>query len=322
MDCLRPGARRRVSAYPPSGKGFARALPTYPDESPRDPFAMSLLPLLSMIAFAAPTTLLPLWPAGNPDGWTRSDVEETVRQKAEAFEVVRNVSHPTLQFFRAAGAKPHAPTVLVLPGGGYWIEAIEHEGREIAERLNRSGIHAALLKYRLPNRDADKPLYRAPLQDVQRAVRLVRAHAAEWGIDPARVGAMGFSAGGHLAALASNLKTAIYAAADDADRLDARPAFTVLIYPAYLAVEGKADLQADLEVEAGAPPAFLVQTMDDPIHVENALAYTLACRHAGVSAELHVFPKGGHGYGLRTKEPGLAGWMELLVAWIDRTFPE
>lgn len=281
-----------------------------------------MVPLLPLLLMATPTTPLPLWPAGNPDGWSRPDREETVRQPGEAFQVVRNVSSPTLQMFLAPKAKPHAPTVIVLPGGGYWVEAFEHEGFEIAARLNRDGVNAAVLKYRLPNRDADRPLHKAPLQDVQRAIRLVRAHAVEWDLDPARVGLLGFSAGGHLAAAASNTPEAAYAPVDEADRQSPRPDFTVLIYPAYLVPENRPDGLPDLAVAKVAPPAFVVQTMDDPIGVDNALAYAEGCHRAGVPAELHVFPKGGHGYGLRTREPGLAAWPDLLLAWLRRIFPE
>ena len=282
-----------------------------------------MLPTLAAILLMLPAQrpVLDLWPAGPPDGWSRKDREETVRQPGEAFVVVKNVSHPTLEIFRAPRAKPHAPTVIVCPGGGYWIEAIEHEGVEIAERLNAAGIHAAVLKYRLPNREADKPLHKAPLQDAQRAIRLLRAHAAEYRLDPTRIGVMGFSAGGHLAAVASNTPEATYASTDDADRLKSKPDFTVLVYPAYLDTDGKPVLNDTVHLTSAAPPAFVVQTMDDPIHVENAFAYALACRTAGTLVELHLFPTGGHGYGLRTKEPGLSGWMDLLVAWTKRTFP-
>src|SRR4051812_20491358 len=122
-----------------------------------------ILPLLLMAAFQAPKNgpLYDLWPAGPPDGWKRTDVETVEKPKTDDFLIVHNISHPTLQFFRAAHPIPHAPTVIVCPGGGYYIEAIQHEGWEIAERLNKAGIHAAVLKYRLPNRDVDKPLHKA-----------------------------------------------------------------------------------------------------------------------------------------------------------------
>jgi len=276
----------------------------------------SLLPFLLMALPARP--LLDLWPAGPPDGWRRTDQESVERLEKEGFALVKNVSHPTLEVYQAAHPKPHAPTVIVCPGGGYYIEAFEHEGTEIAERLNKDGFNAAVLKYRLPNRDADKPLHKAPLQDAQRAIRLLRSHAAEYGFDPAKIGIMGFSAGGHLAAATSNAPTATYAAGDSADSLSCLPAFTVLVYPAYLQNEMKPEMPADVVVTAHTPPAFVVQAMDDNPHVVSALSYALACQKVGAPVELHLYPKGGHGYGIRTKEPGLSGWMDLLIAWLGR----
>lgn len=278
-----------------------------------------MAPLLAAMMFMIslrPT--LDLWPASNPDGWTRSDVEAIEHDAKAGFDIVKNVSKPTLEVFLAAHAKPHAPTVIVCPGGGYAIEAIQHEGREIAERLNESGFNAAVLKYRLPNRETDKPLHKAPLQDAQRAIRLLRSRAAEYKIDPDRVGIMGFSAGGHLAAATSNAKAATYTPIDGADEQSFRPAFTVLVYPAYLNANGKPELPSDVAVDKETPPAFVVQTMDDRALVGSSFAYAFACQKADVPAELHLFPKGGHGYGLRTKEPGIAGWMDLLIAWLAR----
>jgi acetyl esterase/lipase len=245
-------------------------------------------------------------------------LEITERDEKAGFDLVKNVSKPTLELFLATNAKPHAPTVIVCPGGGYWVEAIEHEGREIAERLNGAGFHAAVLKYRLPNRDVDKPLHKAPLQDAQRAIRLLRSRAGEYKIDPARVGIMGFSAGGHLAAAASNEPSATYARVDAADDQPFKPAFTVLGYPAYLDVGGRPELPSDVRVTKETPPAFVIQTMDDKGLIGSSFAYSIALQRVGVPVELHLFPKGGHGYGLRTKEPGLAGWPDLLIAWLGR----
>jgi acetyl esterase/lipase len=262
--------------------------------------------------------LLQLWPAGPPNGWKRTDQESSERDSNANFLIVHNVSVPTLQIYKAPHPVADAPTVIVCPGGGYAIEAIEHEGWEIAQRLNDGGINAAVLKYRLPNRDSDHPLALAPLQDAQRAIRLLRFHASEYGFDPHKIGIMGFSAGGHLAALTSNEREGAYPAGDAADAVSARPDFTALIYPAYLDTNGKPELASDIHVTKETPPAFIVMTMDDPIKVESAIAYALACKATGASAELHVWPKGGHGYGLRSKDPGLKTWPDLLVAWLAR----
>lgn len=262
--------------------------------------------------------ILKLWPKGNPEGWTRPDKETLAKSPDADFMIVGSVSEPTLEIFKSKSAVAGAPTVLILPGGGYFIEAIEHEGWEIAMRLNLAGINAAVLKYRLPNRDQDKPLHKVVLEDAQRAIRLLRSHAAEFGFSAHRVGIMGFSAGGHAAAVTSTASASTYPHQDPADDTSARPDFTVLIYPAYLNVEGTMQLSDAITVDAHTPPTFIVQAMDDPIPIEGALAYTHACHLAKVPVELHLFPKGGHGYGLRSHEAGLKTWPDLLIAWLER----
>jgi acetyl esterase/lipase len=269
---------------------------------------------LALATFAPEGGLPPmdLWPKGNPGGWTRDDKEVT---ETTDFRLIKNISHPTLEFFPAKNAEKGAPTVLVCPGGGYWIVAIDHEGYEIAKRLNEAGIHAAVLKYRLPVEGRDKVRHLPALQDAQRAMRMLRAGAKGYGIDPDKIGIMGFSAGGHLSAVASTELKAQYEATDDVDKQPFRPNFTVLVYPAYLADEGP----LVVPVDKTTPPAFLVSTMDDHIPMEGSLAYATALKKAGVPAEVHVYPKGGHGYGLRSKEPGIMGWPELMIAWVLRT---
>jgi acetyl esterase/lipase len=265
--------------------------------------------------------MLELWPHGNPQGWTRTDTETTKKSPDADFLITSGVSHPTLEIFRSKSAKPDAPVVIICPGGGYYIEAIEHEGWEIATRLNLAGIHAAVLKYRLPNRDTDHPLHKVVLQDAQRAIRLIRWTAKDLGMSPDHVGIMGFSAGGHAAAVTSTAKADSYQPEDDVDKLSPRPDFTVMIYPAYLNVEGTMNLAEGIAVDEHTPPVFIVQAMDDPIPIEGSLAYAHACHRAKVPAELHLFPKGGHGYGLRTHEPGLTTWPDLLIAWLNRMYP-
>ena len=262
--------------------------------------------------------ILNLWPNGNPGGWHRNDQEEIVHQPGESFAVVRSVSKPTVEFFIAPKAKPDAPLILVCPGGGYWVEAFEHEGTEIAERLNQNGFHAAVLKYRLPNRDADKPLHLAPLQDAQRAICLIRTQGAKYGFTGKRVGIMGFSAGGHLAAVTSTTAEPTYPPVDASDKAAVRPDFAVLLYPAYLDSEKPAVPSPELKVDANTPPTFIVQTMDDFIPISGAFGYAMACKSAQVPVEMHVFPKGGHGYGLRSQEAGLKTWPDLLIAWLRR----
>jgi acetyl esterase/lipase len=260
-----------------------------------------------------------LWPNGNPDGWSRSDQEATEVDEGNKWKLVRNVSRPTLDIHPPLRPRKDAPMVMVCPGGGYWIEAIEHEGTEIVERLNRDGFYAALLKYRLPNRDADKPLHKAPLQDAQRAIRLLRARWEE--LHFGKVGAMGFSAGGHLVAALSTAEKGTYAEVDGADKQNCRPDFAGLIYPAYLDSEGEPVLPVDIVVKQDTAPAFIVQTMDDKGLVISSFSYALACQRAHVPAELHMFAKGGHGYGLRSKEAGISSWMDLFEGWLSRMDP-
>jgi len=280
-------------------------------------FVLSIV-TMAFVTQTASRPVLKLWPNGNPGGWTRPDKETSENSPDGDLLLVKGVSSPTLEIFRSKSAKPGAPTVMVCPGGGYYVEAIEHEGWEIATRLNLAGIHAAVLKYRLPNHDQDKPLHKVVLQDTQRAIRFLRSHAKEYGLTPDRIGILGFSAGGHAAAVTSTAPDATYPALDDADKLSPRPDFTVLIYPAYLNVEGTMNLSEGIVVDGHTPPAFIAQAMDDPIPIEGALAYTHACHLAKVPVELHLFPKGGHGYGLRTHEAGLKSWPDLLIAWLDR----
>ena len=283
-------------------------------------FLIASLMTLFVCSQAQQRPILKLWPSGNPEGWTRTDKETTENNADGNLLLVKGVSQPTLEIFRSTSANPDAPTVLICPGGGYYVEAIEHEGWEIASRLNLAGIHTAVLKYRLPNRDSDKPLHKVVLQDTQRAIRLLRAHAAEYKMRADRVGILGFSAGGHAAAVTSTASAPTYTPIDDADKMSPRPDFTVLVYPAYLNKEGTTQLTEGLVVDKNTPPAFLLQTMDDPLQVEGCLAYTHACHKAQVSIELHLFPKGGHGYGLRTHEPGLEAWPDLLIAWMRRLY--
>jgi len=278
-----------------------------------------MLPFALPVHDSVPTKPILLWPAGVPDGWTHAVAEESVHDQGGNFQIVRNVSVPTIQMFMAPHPYPHAPTVIVFPGGGYAVEAIEHEGWEIATRLNKAGMNAAVVKYRLPA-PGDSPLNKAPLQDAQRAIRFVRSEAIAWGLDANRIGILGFSAGGHLAAAASNTAEATYPAKDPEDGQSFRPDFTILIYPAYLVPDHRPDKLSGVEVTKNAPPAFITQTMDDPF-IGSAFAYAEGCQKAGVQAELHLFPKGGHGYGIRSKEPGITTWPDLLTTWLRRYFP-
>jgi acetyl esterase/lipase len=322
--------RERAAPY-----GLNRAYHHQEDPSMEHLTSLAVVGLIALFLAAAPLRAeepaapgarlepVPLWPGAAPGD--KGDIGEEKDQTkhdpktAPGSEVIRlgNVSKPTLTVFRPAADKATGAAVIVCPGGGYSILAWDLEGTEICQWLNAIGVTGVILKYRVPGRGDPAP-YGAPLQDAQRALGLVRQRAAEWGIDPTRVGILGFSAGAHLAAAAScNYETRSYPAADDADRQSCRPDFTVLIYPAYLvAKDDPARAAPEIKVTAQTPPAFIVQTQDDPIGVENAFKYAMLLKAAKVPAELHVYPNGGHGYGLRPSPNPVSHWPERAAEWL------
>jgi acetyl esterase/lipase len=227
-----------------------------------------------------------------------------------------SVSVPTITIYEPKKGNTGA-AVVVFPGGGYQILAIDLEGTEVCKWLNAIGVNCILLKYRVPD-SGPYPRSAAALQDAQRAVGLVRLHAAEWGIDPNRVGVLGFSAGGHLAAAIGNhFERRLYGLVDAADNLSCRPNFSVLVYPAYLALaEQNFTLNPEVLPITQTQPTFIVQTEDDPVHVENAVVYFLALKNSKVAAELHVYAQGGHGYGLRRTALPVTAWPQALETWL------
>ena len=278
--------------------------------------------LLALTCAAAEPQFIDLWPSTAP-GETGGIGEErdttTAKDNLIAGKpVIRlgNVSKPTMAIYRPPADKQNGAAVIVCPGGGYHILAMDLEGTEVCEWLNSIGVTGILLKYRVPKRaDAEKP---AAFQDVQRAVGLVRAHAKEWNIDPKRIGVLGFSAGGHLAAHLSNqCDPRSYSAIDDADRLSCRPDFVVLIYPGGLTSKEQGDrLAPELTVNSNTPPTFMAMAQDDPVRVENVLVYAAALRKAEVPFELHVYPTGGHGYGLRASKDFVTTWPVRVSDWM------
>jgi len=295
--------------------------------------------LVALAAFAVPVicpqpayaqeggaVTLRLWPGAAP-GTALATAPETREFPASAWVagkpvlILGNVSIPELTFYppgnHGSNAKVY-PVVIVFPGGGYNILAYDLEGTEVCDWLNGIGIACALLKYRVPN-TGPYPKSEAALQDAQRAVGLVRQHAAEWKIDTKRLGVLGFSAGGHLAAaLASHSTLRLYPAVDAADGLSCRPDFQLLIYPAYLsATDTSLNLAAAVQPSADAPPTFLVQAEDDPVHVENAIAYFEALKRDGIPSEMHLFAKGGHGYGLRPTLLPVSAWKTYAARWLE-----
>lgn len=282
-----------------------------------------LLFAVAGLALAADRKPIPLWPNGAPGDkpglGEEHDATKPTDNDVSGRRLIRltSVSVPTLTVFRPLQAKDTGTAVLVFPGGGYHILAYDLEGSEVCQWLNSIGVTAILVKYRVPRREG-RPMWAAPLQDAQRAMGLVRMHAHEWGIQPNRIGVMGFSAGGHLsAAISNNFSERTYPAVDEADKIDCRPDFTILVYPAYLNGEKPTEaVSPELPVSSRTPPTFAVQAEDDSSFIAGTLIYYRALINAKVPAELHIFPKGGHGYGLRPSPNAVSHWPELAGAWL------
>lgn len=232
--------------------------------------------------------------------------------KGDGIRRLTDVTEPTITFYPASGKGPK-PAVLVCPGGGYSILAWNHEGRDICSMLNLNGFSAFLLKYRCPGRRA------AAHADAARAMRLIRANAAAWGIIPDKLGIIGFSAGGHLSAtLCAPADPVPYPAQDAADELPYRPDFAALIYPAYLTKEETFEIQPEFRITSDTPPTLLIQAENDMIPVENSLIWYRALKNAGVPAEMHLYADGGHGYGLLRSGNPISCWGELAGNWFRR----
>jgi acetyl esterase/lipase len=255
-----------------------------------------------------------LWPSGAPGAVGTEDLDK-----------------PNLTIYPPA--KPSGSAVIVCPGGGYQMLAMDHEGKQIAEYLNRLGIAAFVLKYRLG------PRYHhpAPLQDAQRAIRYARSHAADYGIRPDRIGIWGFSAGGHLASTAgTHFDAGTPSAADPIARVSSRPDFMILAYPVISLGSEYAhagsrrnllgenpdpalveNLSNEKQVTPQTPPAFLFHTnADRGVPPENSVLFYLALRRAGVPAEMHIYERGDHGVGLAPKDPVLSTWGDRLADWL------
>jgi acetyl esterase/lipase len=265
---------------------------------------------------------LPLWPHGAP-GVQPSPAPEidttTSKDNLVAGKPVMrlgNVSTPTITLYTPEGKNTGA-AVVVFPGGGYRILAIDLEGTEVCDWLNSAGITCVLLKYRVPD-SGPYPKSSVALQDAQRAVGIVRSHAIEWHIDPQRIGVLGFSAGAHLAAaLSTHFEQRLYDPIDAADQLSCRPDFAVIIYPGYLALsEQNFAPNPEIHVTDKTPPSFIVQAEDDPVHVENSTVYFLALKNAKVPAEMHLYAQGGHGYGLRRTALPVTTWPQSAQTWL------
>jgi acetyl esterase/lipase len=282
----------------------------------RTTLSLVLLLTLAGAAGAADTPLvLDLWP-GKPPGEVPAG-EEKISGRPGGRNLT-NISHPTLTVYRPAPDKNTGAAVVIAPGGGYNVLAWDHEGEAVAQWLNSLGITGVLLKYRVPQpRTASRGSASfGPLQDAQRAIGLVRRHAKEWGIDPKRVGMLGFSAGGHLTALAAtNFEKRGYEPVDAADKESCRPDFAIMIYPGGV-VGRNGEINPGVRVTKETPPSFFAHAGDDRVTPENSVQMYLALKRAGVPAELHVYASGGHGFGLRPSARPCSSWPQRCAEWM------
>jgi acetyl esterase/lipase len=273
-------------------------------------------------------TQIPIWPGAIPNARiVGREVSGTVVDSAgrptlvggKPWIYVDSVSKPTMTVYAPAGTSTGA-AVVVFPGGGYDILAIDLEGTEACDWLTSRGITCVLLKYRVPCRKTGP--HRdclTALQDAQRTIGLVRFQAARWHIDPRKIGVLGFSAGGHMvAAVSTHFEKRLYPAVDAADTVSCRPDFAIALYPGHLAVSPTpAALNPDIRVTKRTPPTFLVQAEDDPVDpVANSIAYHAALRQAGVPVELHLYATGGHAFGLRRTRLPITDWPRLAESWL------
>ncbi len=301
-------------------------------------------------------TQVPIWPGAAPDTPPVAPTEDettTVTKSPVAgrpWFYVSQVSRPTLTVYSPT-EKNTGAAVVVFPGGGYQILAIDLEGTEVCDWLTSKGITCVLLKYRVPGvkgypkpasypKSGPYPESPMALEDAQRTVGLVRFHAAEWHIDPHKIGVLGFSAGGHLsAAMSTHFEKRLYPAVDAADKQSCRPDFAVVLYPGHLSlsaaqsdanqgakkfvvrhaanVDKDLGLNPDIAVTSQTPPTFLLQAEDDHVDsVNDSLAYYIALKNAGVPVEIHLYAHGGHAFGLRRTEFPITGWPQLVETWL------
>ena len=258
-----------------------------------------------------------LWP-GKVPGEMKDIGAETVTPPKNANDVKRvgNVSVPTITIYSPPKDKNTGTAIIVAPGGGYNILAIEHEGTQVCEWLNTLGVTAVLLKYRVPKRPGQTPDNLAMIQDAQRAVTLVRGMAKKLGIDPARVGMLGFSAGGHLTACTALTKKRLYEFVDHADEaFSCVPNFAILVYPAYL-TDKAGKLKPEFVVKQDSPPMFFAHSSDDGVTSAGSVALYMALTKNKVPAEMHLYATGGHGYGMRKNANPSSTWPNRAADWM------
>ena len=278
-------------------------------------------------------TQVPIWPGAAPGTHPVTGPEtSTTREKdhlvaGKPWTYVERVPQPTMTVYSPMGKNTGA-AVVVFPCGGYQMLAIDLEGTEVCDWLTSKGITCVLLKYRVPHtgpswsqscgcyRDTKSSM---ALEDAQRTVGLVRFHAAEWHIDPHKIGVLGFSAGGHMAAaMSTHFDRRLYPTVDAADKESCRPDFAVALYPGHLGIpREKFELNSEIHVNRETPPTFLLQAQDDHVDdVNDSLVYYIALKNVGVPVEMHLYPYGGHAFGLRRTESAITGWPQLVETWL------
>lgn len=268
-----------------------------------------LLSFLVRCGFAQNAPVL-LWPNGAP-GSEGKTADETVRVNEHGEHIVSSVHRPSITPYLPSTDKATGAAVIIAPGGGHRELWMDHEGYNVARWLRAHGVAAFVLKYRLARESGSTyTIEGTALADIQRALRLVRSRASEWGVDPLRIGVMGFSAGGELAAMASTRYDAgIPGAADTIERASSKPAFQALLYPA---------IPHDISLSLQTPPAFLVCGEEDrPDIAEGLPQLYLSLKQAGVSTELHVLARTGHGFGVRpSNRPPVSDWPQFFIEWL------
>jgi acetyl esterase/lipase len=294
-------------------------------------FAAVAVCLTTKIAFGGEPLVVDIWP-GKPAGDVGITGEEKffeLKVGGKPYQVagkptkwLTNVSHPTLTIYRPATDKDSGAAMLIAPGGGYHNLGWDVEGTEIAEWLNTIGVTGIILKYRCPRRPGDTKGVPAPgpLKDAQRAVSLVRSRAKEWGIDPRRIGMIGFSAGGHLVgSTATNFDRRSYEPGDAIDQVSCRPDFGIMAYSGYFKIKDTGELSPTVRTPPDTPPLFFVHASDDAVsEVEHSVTFYLALKRAKIDAEMHIYSSGGHGFGVRPSAESCSHWTEPCVQWLRK----
>jgi acetyl esterase/lipase len=289
---------------------------------------------LSINTFSfAQTEVIDIWNGKVPGSIQNDTVKENIIYTKPGAARIRDVTDPTLTVFKPAEGTANGTAIIICPGGGYIRLALKEEGTDVAKLLNQSGITAYVLKYRLPDDLIMKDKSIGPLQDAQESIRIVRRNSAKWGINPNKIGIMGFSAGGHLASSAStHYNDKVY----ESDSTSSRPDFSILIYPVISmqkdtthagsreSLLGKNPSQKlvehfsnELHVNAKTPPAFIVCAENDKaVPIENSIQYFLALKRFDIPSELHIYEKGGHGFGLAKNGGTESNWPEACIRWM------